>query len=237
MTKQHLPDKAESPRMFSSIAGRYDLLNHVLSANIDRSWRRALVHFASVEPGELVMDAATGTADVAIAFAKYSEAGRISGVDLATGMLDVGRTKVVRGNLAGRIDLVEGDVLDLPYEDATFDIVTIAFGLRNLPDYAAGVAEMTRVLKPGGRLLILEFFPPRGGLFLRAYKLYLGRVVPIAGRVISGSKEAYRYLASSVEHFMTHDEMRSMMESRGLSAVESHRLTGGIATIYRGVKR
>jgi len=236
MTKQLLPDKTESPRMFTSIASRYDLLNHVLSANVDRLWRRALVHFANVASGEAILDVATGTADVAIAFARQSVAGPICGIDLSTGMLKIGREKVDRADLDGRIELIEGDALDLPYEDGTFDVVTVAFGLRNLPDYAAGVAEMTRVLKPGGRLLVLEFFPPRGGLFLRAYKLYLGSVVPIAGRVISGSKEAYRYLASSIEHFITHDEMRSMMQAQGLDPVETRRLTGGIATIYRGIR-
>jgi len=222
--------------MFTSIASRYDLLNHVLSANVDRLWRRALVHFANVASGEAILDVATGTADVAIAFARQSVAGPICGIDLSTGMLKIGREKVDRADLDGRIELIEGDALDLPYEDGTFDVVTVAFGLRNLPDYAAGVAEMTRVLKPGGRLLVLEFFPPRGGLFLRAYKLYLGSVVPIAGRVISGSKEAYRYLASSIEHFITHDEMRSMMQAQGLDPVETRRLTGGIATIYRGIR-
>lgn len=236
MPSNPIVDKTQTPRMFSAIAHRYDLLNHVLSANVDRRWRRKLVEMAAVPPGGAVLDAATGTADVAIEFSRRSAAGRIAGLDLSSGMLAVGSDKLRDAGLGDRIGLVEADVMRLPYAGDTFDAVTIAFGLRNLPDYAAGVAEMARVLRPGGRLLILEFFPPRTGLFLRGYRFYLGSVLPLIGRVVSGSREAYRYLARSIEDFVPHADMRAMMTAAGLADVEPHRLTGGIAFIYTGRK-
>lgn len=222
--------------MFSAIARRYDLLNHVLSLNIDRRWRRQLVHATGVSEGGAVLDAATGTGDVAIEFALRSRAGSIVGVDRSSGMLGVGQEKLGRLGLADRIRLMEGDVLELPFDDGRFEAVTIAFGLRNLSDYQRGVSEMARVLRPGGRLLVLEFFPPRHGLLLGAYRLYLGKILPWAGGIVSGSREAYRYLASSIESFLTRDEVERHMQNAGLSDVRHHKLTGGIAYIVSGNK-
>jgi demethylmenaquinone methyltransferase/2-methoxy-6-polyprenyl-1,4-benzoquinol methylase len=151
-------------------------------------------------------------------------------------MLEVARRKLRRSRIDGDVDLVEGDALEMPFDDGTFDVVTIAFGLRNLPDYAAGVGEMVRVLKPGGRLLILEFFPPDGGLFAKLYRLYLGGVLPVVGRTISGSKKAYDYLSSSIKSFATHEEVRRVLDSAGLDGVRWRSLSGGISYIYHGVK-
>ncbi|HET6350277.1 MAG TPA: ubiquinone/menaquinone biosynthesis methyltransferase, partial [Candidatus Krumholzibacteria bacterium] len=182
-----LSDKSQTPRMFNSIAHRYDFLNHALSFNVDRRWRRLLVDAADVRAGGRVLDVATGTADVALEFARRSPAQHIAGLDPSSGMLEVGRTK-----LAGaRVDLIEGDALALPFPDGSFDVVTIAFGLRNLPDYARGTAEMARVLRPGGRLLVLEFLPPSGAARL-VFRSYIATVLPVVGRAISGSPEAYR---------------------------------------------
>jgi demethylmenaquinone methyltransferase / 2-methoxy-6-polyprenyl-1,4-benzoquinol methylase len=228
-------DKSRTPRMFSAIARRYDLLNHVLSGNVDRRWRRALVTTTETRPGEDVLDVATGTADVAIEFARRARAGSITGVDLSPGMLGVGRDKLERAGLSGRIRLVEGDALSLPFADESFDVVTIAFGLRNLPDYGRGVAEMTRVLRPGGRLVVLEFLPPRGAALL-AYRAYLATFLPLAGRLISGSGEAYGYLAASIREFLDPTEVETLLATAGLARVESRRLTAGIAGLYRGVK-
>lgn len=228
-------DKSRTPRMFTTIARRYDFLNHTLSFNIDRSWRRALVAYARARAGERVLDVATGTGDVAIAFARRTRASSITGLDPSDGMLEVGREKLARESLDARIDLVGGDALALPFADASVDVVAIAFGLRNLPDYAQGVREMTRVLRPGGRLVVLEFLPPRGAALV-AYRVYLGTVLPVAGRIISGSAEAYGYLSRSIRGFMEASEVRSLLASAGLRHVEARRLTGGIAALYRGVK-
>jgi demethylmenaquinone methyltransferase/2-methoxy-6-polyprenyl-1,4-benzoquinol methylase len=228
-------DKSRTPRMFTAIAHRYDLLNHVLSFNVDRGWRRSLVAFARARAGERVLDVATGTGDVAIEFARRTRVAGITGLDPSDGMLAVGGEKLARERLDGRIGLVGGDALALPLADASVDVVSIAFGLRNLPDYELGVREMARVLKPGGRLVILEFLPPRGAALL-AYRVYLGTVLPVAGRIISGSAEAYGYLSASIREFMAASEVRSLLASAGLRHVEARRLTGGIAALYRGVK-
>ena len=228
-------DKSRTPAMFNTIARRYDLLNHVLSLNIDRRWRSALVGYSQLREGDQVLDVATGTADVAIEFAKQPFATQIAGVDLSTGMLQVARDKLARLGLDKRIALREGDALSLPFDDASFDVVTIAFGLRNLPDYRRGVTEMARVLKPGGRALVLEFLPPRGAALV-AYRAYLTTFLPLTGRLVSGSPEAYRYLSASVREFISEDEVRTLLSGAGLSAVESRRLTGGVAGLYRGIK-
>lgn len=228
-------DKSRTPAMFNTIARRYDLLNHVLSLNIDRRWRHALVAYSQLRDGDHVLDVATGTADVAIEFAKQPHATQIAGVDLSTGMLQVARDKLARLGLERRIALREGDALALPFDDASFDVVAVAFGLRNLPDYARGVAEMARVLKPGGRALVLEFLPPRGAALV-AYRAYLTTFLPLTGRLVSGSPEAYRYLSASVREFISEDEVRALLLDAGLASVESRRLTGGVAGLYRGIK-
>ncbi len=227
-------DKSRTPRMFTAIARRYDLLNHVLSFNVDRSWRRALVAYARAHVGERVLDVATGTGDVAIAFAQRTRVAAVVGLDPSDGMLAVGHEKLAAAPQP-RIHLVMGDALALPLADASVDVVSIAFGLRNLPDYDAGVHEMARVLKPGGRMVVLEFLPPQGAALL-AYRVYLGAVLPIAGRAISGSREAYGYLSASIRQFMPADEVRELLATAGLRRVESRRLSGGIASLYRGVK-
>jgi demethylmenaquinone methyltransferase/2-methoxy-6-polyprenyl-1,4-benzoquinol methylase len=221
--------------MFTSIARRYDLLNHVLSLNADRLWRKSLVRRAHVDRSSRVLDVATGTGDVAVAFAAAGVE-RITGLDRSEGMLAVGREKVERRGLGTRVRLIEGDALDMPFADGSFDVSTMAFGLRNLPDYAGGISEMARVVRSGGRVLVLEFFPPRSSLFHSLYRFYLGRILPIVGRIISGSDEAYRYLASSIETFIAHEDMMRYMNEAGLIEIDKKMLTGGIAYIYSGTK-
>jgi demethylmenaquinone methyltransferase/2-methoxy-6-polyprenyl-1,4-benzoquinol methylase len=205
--------------------------------NIDRRWRRDLVRVSGVTRGHHVLDVATGTADVAIEFARRTEAALITGLDPSTGMLRVGREKLERDTaLAGRIRLVEGDALSLPFPDASFDAVTIAFGLRNLPDYGRGVREMTRVLRPGGRLVVLEFLPPSGAARL-VFRAYIATVLPVIGRAISGSPEAYRYLASSIDGFIKAEDVRALLSGAGLESVATRRLTFGIAGLHHGLKR
>ena len=229
--------KADTPGMFSEIAPRYDLLNHVLSFNIDRLWRRALVRDAEVPDGGAVLDACTGTADVALGFARAVPDSRVVGVDASDGMLRLGQKKIERDALGARVELLECDVLDLPFATGSFDAVTIAFGLRNLPDYARGVGEMTRVLKPGGKLLVLEFCPPENSLYLHGYRFYLKNVLPFVGGLVSGSRRAYHYLAESINEFLTRREIRDLLADAKLSDVSGRRLAGGIAYIHSGRKR
>ncbi len=221
---------------FSRVAPKYDLLNHLLSLGIDRRWRKALVDHAEVGVGERALDLCTGTGDIAIEFARRGRAGEIVGVDLSGRMLAVARQKLDRLGLQGRVALQEADCLDLPFEDGSFDIATIGFGLRNLADYEQGIAEIARVLRAGGRLLILEFSLPRAVLFSRLYRLYLNRSIPFIGGIASGDRNAYRYLASSIQGFLKPEEVLELMKARGLRSVRFKELTGGIASIYRGIK-
>ncbi len=226
-----LSDKSRTPGMFDSIAHRYDFLNHALSLNIDKRWRRQMIELCDVKPGEHVLDVATGTGDAAIEFGHRTRAARIVGLDPSTGMLEVARTKIADK----RIELIEGNALALPFPDHSFDVVTIAFGLRNLPDYQRGMNEMARVLRPGGRLVVLEFLPPRGAARL-VFRSYIATVLPVLGRAVSGSPEAYRYLASSIGQFIDAASVRELMSNAGLQQVTTRRLTGGIAGLHSGVK-
>jgi len=228
--------KTDTPKMFSDIAHSYALLNHLFILNLDRVWRRRLVESAGLPPRGRVMDACSGTGDIAIAFAERTEAAEVIALDRSGEMLDIGRAKAAGRKLDEKIHFIEGDVLDLPFESGRFDAVSIAFGLRNLADYAAGVAEMTRVLVHGGRLVILEFAPPSKGLFGRGYASYLHHVIPRAGRLVSGSRDAYAYLASSVSNFLPSERVLDLMREAGLRKVSAKRLTGGIVTLYRGEK-
>jgi demethylmenaquinone methyltransferase/2-methoxy-6-polyprenyl-1,4-benzoquinol methylase len=227
-------DKSRTPEMFSRIARRYDLLNRLLSLNIDRSWRRRLVERSGLSIGGRVLDVCAGTGDVAFAFARHSEPAEIVCVDLSREMLAIGEEKARRRGLYGRVRFVEGDALRLPFDDRRFDAVSIAFGLRNLPDYPAGVSEMRRVLAPGGRLLVLEFAPPSRDLYRRGYSFYLGRLVPFVGGVVSGSREAYEYLASSVGDFLAGEKVIELFEKAGLKNASATPMTGGIVYLYTG---
>ncbi|NIM20196.1 MAG: bifunctional demethylmenaquinone methyltransferase/2-methoxy-6-polyprenyl-1,4-benzoquinol methylase UbiE [Candidatus Latescibacteria bacterium] len=222
--------------MFSEIAPRYDFLNHFLSLNVDRRWRRLLVEESALECGGKVLDTCTGTGDIAIDFARRSRPGEVIGIDRSVEMLRIGTRKLNKAKLTNTVKLLEGDVLDLPFPENTFDVVSIGFGLRNLPDYPKGISEMARVLVPGGRLMILEFAPPPTGIFGRGYRLYLERLLPVAGGLISGSRAAYRYLCNSINDFLAEDAVAGLMKSAGFERFSARRLTGGIAFLYRGVK-
>jgi demethylmenaquinone methyltransferase/2-methoxy-6-polyprenyl-1,4-benzoquinol methylase len=225
-------------RMFGSIARRYDLLNHLLSLNIDRRWRRFTTRAVPPEAGVPVLDCCTGTADLAIEYDRAAS-GRapIVGTDFCRPMLEIGRHKVRKRGAAGRIALVEADTQELPLPDDTFGVVTVAFGLRNVADTARGLDEMIRVARPGGHVAILEFSRPRHPLLGRLYMLFFRRILPRVGQTIAPNDfDAYEYLPSSVLQFPEGQAMLDLMAARGLTELRQHPLTLGIATLYVGTK-
>ncbi|MDD8030923.1 MAG: bifunctional demethylmenaquinone methyltransferase/2-methoxy-6-polyprenyl-1,4-benzoquinol methylase UbiE [Acidobacteriota bacterium] len=228
-------NKDDTPELFSVIATHYDFLNHLLSFNFDRTWRQRLVSLSCFQPDSRILDVCTGTGDIAIEFACRG-AHDVTGLDLSAGMLARAQQKIEKLNLATRIKLEKGSALNLPYADMTFDLVTIGFGLRNLPDYARGISEMARVLKPLGRLFILEFSLPPNKLTYGFYSLYLKIYLPLAGRLFSGSARAYSYLASSIFNFLNQKEVIGLMRESGLRNVFCLNLTAGVVTLYSGQK-
>jgi demethylmenaquinone methyltransferase / 2-methoxy-6-polyprenyl-1,4-benzoquinol methylase len=221
--------------MFDSIAGRYDFLNHFLSASIDRRWRRfTRRRLAAVLPEmPLVLDLCTGTGDLALEMAKIA---RIIGCDFSHPMLCLGRAKVRDAKLEKRVQLVEGDALCLPFPSETFDGITIAFGFRNLEDYGCGLREMARVLRPSGWLAILEFSDPRLPVFRQIYLFYFRHLLPRIGELISGRKGAYCYLMQSVTDFPKPEAIEEMMREANLQQVQHHLLTGGAVALHLGQK-
>ncbi len=222
--------------LFTGIAPSYDRLNHLLSLNLDRRWRRALVARARLPERPVVLDACTGTADLAIELALRVPGASITGIDFSEGMLELGRRKAASLPLRADLTLAQGDVMGLPFADGSFDLVTVGFGLRNLPERERGLAEMRRLLRPGGQLLILEFAPPAPGLLGALFRLYLAGIVPWIGGRVSGSKPAYRYLFTSIVAFPPPGRVQEMMRSAGLVAVEAFALSGGLVYLYSGLR-
>ncbi|MBL8123497.1 MAG: bifunctional demethylmenaquinone methyltransferase/2-methoxy-6-polyprenyl-1,4-benzoquinol methylase UbiE [Pyrinomonadaceae bacterium] len=223
--------------MFSGIAGRYDLLNHVLSMNIDKRWRRLVRQKLQPildDPNALILDVACGTGDLSIELQTHADASVI-GTDFCRPMLAVAAEKNTKESLA--IPYVEGDAMRLGFASDSFDAVTIAFGLRNLSNFSDGLAELRRVLKTGGRIVVLEFSSPAIPGFRQLFNLYFTRVLPRIGGAVSGSRGAYEYLPDSVSKFPDQKRLVSMMMETGFDSVEYTNLTGGIAAIHTGVKR
>jgi demethylmenaquinone methyltransferase/2-methoxy-6-polyprenyl-1,4-benzoquinol methylase len=217
--------------MFASIAKRYDRANTVLSAGVHHRWRRQAVRWSGAREGDSVLDCATGTGDLAIAFKKTVRGGRVVGTDFVPEMLEIATLK------ARDIEFDAADVTALPFEDATFDISSIAFGIRNVHDPARGVSEMARVVRSGGRVIVLEFGQPPNRAFRFAYDVYRRRVLPNVGGAVTGRKEAYEYLESSSARFPCGDDFADLMRATGrFSTVEWMPLTFGIAYLYKGVK-
>ena len=220
--------------MFDAIAPRYDLLNRLLSAGIDRRWRIRAIRTLQLTGRETLIDVCTGTADIALA---AHGAARIVGVDFAGAMLGLGLQKVRRAGAERRISLVRGDALRLPVADASADAVTIGFGIRNVQKPEVGCAEMARVLRRGGRLAILEFGMPRVRGVRALYEWYFNRVLPFIGRRISGHGGAYSYLPASVGSFPPPAEFVTVLRQAGFSDVRAVPLTFGIVYLYTAVRR
>lgn len=226
----------EVEHMFDTIAPKYDLLNRVLSLGIDISWRkRALGYLKPLQPGNL-LDVATGTADVAIMAAKMLKPASIIGIDIANQMLDFGRKKIDREGLQQIITLETGDSENLHFADAAFDAVTVAFGVRNFENLEKGLAEMLRVLRPGGKVVILEFSRPHLFPFKQLYNTYFKYVLPLIGRLTSRDMKAYTYLFESVQAFPEGDQFLQILSRIGYQNPICERLTLGICTIYVATK-
>jgi demethylmenaquinone methyltransferase/2-methoxy-6-polyprenyl-1,4-benzoquinol methylase len=232
-------DLSKSPTriagMFDAIAGRYDLLNHVLSAGIDRRWRTRAIASLHLTGREILLDLCTGTADLAIAARRATPgARRVLGIDFAGEMLRVGAAKLRDGSLGDRIVLARGDALRVPLTNGSVDAVTIAFGIRNVQDPAAACAEVARVLRQGGRFAILEFAIPRTPGFRQLYLWYFRSVLPLIGRLVSRHNAAYGYLPASVSAFAAPDEFVTILRQSGFLDVEAVPLTFGIVFLYTG---
>jgi len=219
---------------FSKVADRYDLVNHLLSFNCDRRWRRRLVDRADLKPGDRIMDLCTGTCDILVDAHAVQPGSTLAGLDVTPAMLHIGQRKLKRAGASAQ--LMTGDAQAVPVPDASFEVVTIGFGLRNLEDPQQGLEEMRRLLAPGGRALILEFAPAQPGWFGAAYGYYLRHVIPRLGGWITGSRPAYTYLSHSIQEFFAPERMVRTMKGIGFKDVQAEALTGRIAYIYVGTR-
>lgn len=228
-------EKAERVRgVFDSVAPSYDLMNDVLSGGLHRAWKAYTVAVANVQPGQRVLDIAGGTGDLARAFApRVGEQGRVVLTDINEAMLRTGRDRLLD---EGRVlPTAACDAERLPFADASFDLVSVAFGLRNMTRKEGALKEMARVLRPGGRLLVLEFSRPAAPL-RRAYDLYSFKLMPLLGKLVAGDAESYRYLAESIRMHPDQEALRAMMKDAGFGHVDVHNLAGGIVALHVGVK-
>ncbi|MBL7791912.1 MAG: bifunctional demethylmenaquinone methyltransferase/2-methoxy-6-polyprenyl-1,4-benzoquinol methylase UbiE [Saprospiraceae bacterium] len=228
--------KSQVSSMFNRIAPYYDLLNRLLSAGIDVIWRRKALKELSDHRPQYLLDVATGTADVAIEAARILKPAKIIGVDIAAEMLDIGRKKIKSRGLSPIIELQEADSENLPFPDNTFDAITVAFGVRNYENLEKGLADMNRVLKPGGKVVILEFSKPRVFPFKQLFNLYFKYMLPLIGRFTSKDPRAYSYLYESVQAFPDGQAFLDIMDKTGYTSNQCKPLTLGICSIYTGLK-
>jgi len=229
--------KSDIGTMFDNIAGRYDFLNHLLSFGIDRLWRiKAVRDISGRYKNPRVLDVATGTGDLAIAAMKLGPF-HVTGIDISEKMLEEGRVKIMKRGLSGKIDLITGDSENIPFSDYTFDIALVAFGVRNFSDPLKGLTEMNRVLKSRGMIMVLEFSKPTRFPFKQVYYFYFTRLLPVIGRIFSKNRTAYRYLPESVMQFPDSEQFVKLIESAGFSDISRKKLTGGVASIYTGIKK
>jgi len=220
-----------SGAMFDKIAARYDTMNRVLSFGLDRGWRRRTVRALQLGAAPRVLDLATGTGDLAVDIARMHPGATVIGLDPSREMLAIAQRKLAARGLAGRVTLVRGDAQHLPYASCEMDAATIAFGIRNVPDRLAALREMARVVRPGGRIAVLELGEPRRGLLARAARFHTRHVVPRLGALLSGARE-YRYLQRSIAAFPPSAEFAAVMESAGLHVIDVAPLSFGVCTLY-----
>lgn len=218
--------------MFDRISPKYDALNHLLSFNIDKVWRRKTAKEVAKSHPNTILDLATGTADLAIALAKRNPDACIIGMDISEKMIEIGKEKVRCQNLEDQIDLCLGDAASLPFEDASFDAVTVAFGVRNFEDLGQGLSEIHRVLRPGGQLTVLEFSIPEKFPIKQVYRFYFKHILPKIGKWLSKDPNAYSYLPKSVERFPRPDAFCNLLTSNHMENCKAKPLSLGIAMLY-----
>ncbi|WP_097459005.1 bifunctional demethylmenaquinone methyltransferase/2-methoxy-6-polyprenyl-1,4-benzoquinol methylase UbiE [Mangrovitalea sediminis] len=223
--------------VFHSVAGKYDLMNDLMSMGIHRLWKRFTIELSGVRKGHRVLDIAGGTGDLTKRFSELvGDTGEVVLADINDSMLKVGRSRLIDEGYAGNIEYVQADAEHLPFPDSSFNVVSIAFGLRNVTDKDQALREMTRVLKPGGKLLVLEFSKPTIPMLSRAYDLYSFTALPMMGKLFAGDSESYKYLAESIRMHPDQETLKQMMGDAGLVNCKYHNMTGGIVALHAGVK-
>lgn len=230
-----LSKKQQVEQMFDNISPKYDLLNRVLSMGIDVSWRKKVVKSIKAAHPKTILDIATGTGDLAIEMAKSTDA-KITGYDLSAGMLEVGRKKVKEQNLDNQIEMIQGDAENMPFEGNSFDCITVSFGVRNFENLEKGLNEIYRVLKPGGKFIILEFSQPESFPMKQLYEFYSKNILPRIGKKISKDSSAYTYLPDSVKAFPYGEKMKNILKNSKFVQPFDKKLTFGIASIYESSK-
>ena len=230
-------DKADMVRgVFDSVASRYDVMNDLMSAGLHRLWKRYTIDQAAVKPGNVVLDLAGGTGDLAREFArKVGKDGQVVLADINAAMLEQGRRRLVDAGVSGNVTIAQVDAQNLPFESGTFDCITMAFGLRNVTDKDAALVSMFRVLKPGGKAMILEFSEPNKAI-KPAYDLYSFKVLPAIGKLVTNDPDSYQYLAESIRMHPDQETLKSMMESAGFERCRYHNLAAGIVALHIGYR-
>ncbi len=230
------PKKEQVAEMFDDIAHRYDFLNRFLSGGLDMGWRKKALSYLAAKNPSKILDVATGTADVAIMASRLLNPSTIKGIDISDGMLDIGRQKIAKLGLQNTIELLNGDSETINFETASFDAVTVAFGVRNFQNLEKGMAEILRVLKPGGQLVVLEFSKPKIPLVKSFYNLYMKTVTPNMGKLFSKNRSAYQYLDESIQKFPEGQEFIKVLDNLGYINTQCKPLSLGICSIYCGEK-
>ncbi|KDE40262.1 MAG: bifunctional demethylmenaquinone methyltransferase/2-methoxy-6-polyprenyl-1,4-benzoquinol methylase UbiE [Nitrincola lacisaponensis] len=223
--------------VFHSVAGKYDLMNDLMSGGVHRLWKRITIERSGARPGQCILDIAGGTGDLTRKFARLvGPAGKVILADINDSMLKVGRDKLINGGTAGNVEYVQANAEALPFADNTFDIITIAFGLRNVTDKDAALRSMQRVLKPGGKLMVLEFSKTQNLALTKLYDFYSFNILPQMGKLIANDAESYRYLAESIRMHPDQETLKEMMEAAGLVNCRFENMTGGVVALHTGIK-
>lgn len=229
--------KQRVQEIFSSVANKYDLMNDLMSFGIHRLWKRFVAEKTNLKPGDSAIDVCGGTADIAMLMArKVGDKGQIVVYDINKDMLEIGRDKCIDGGFLKNIQYVQGDAEEIGFEDNTFNCATVGFGIRNVTHFEKAFKEMARVVKPGGRVICLEFSRPTSKVFTKLYDLYSFKVMPELGKAVTGNREAYVYLPESVRKFPPQEELKKIMEGVGLFKVKYYNLLNGVAAVHIGVK-